>query len=160
MSSIVPLNCSEKRYEKIFQTIGFFTCCNFSIMFTPSNRDFLFWFLCLLQFLTFLWLHIFLVRKLRNHSSHESVPFKFLNVAWIQHLFRYSKEVLQCHGGDFSQMQVRHPNSSTLFQDTYWLEAALFKRCMNNADFSLILSYPLDKESGSSVFENPYPLLQ
>lgn len=154
MCSVVPFNCSEKCYEEIFQTVGFFTCCNFSIMFTPSNIDFRFWFLCLLQFLTFLWLHVFLVRKLRNHSSHESVPFKFLNVAWIQHLFKYSNKMLQCNKGGFSQVQVRHPNSSTLFQDSYWLEAAVFKRCINNADFSLILSCRPGMESGSSVFED------
>lgn len=81
--AVLFLNCSEKCYEEIFQTIGFLTCCNFSVMFTPSSINFLFWFLCLLQFLTFLWLHVFLVRKLRNRSSHETVLFKFLNVAWI-----------------------------------------------------------------------------
>lgn len=64
--------------------------------------------------------------------------------------------MLQCNRDDFSQVQVRHPNSSTLFQDTYSLEVALFKRCINNADFSLILSYIPDMESGSSVFEEPH----
>lgn len=156
MCSVGPFTCSEKCYEKVFQTIEFFTCCNFSIMYTPSNIDSLFWFLCLLQFLTLLWLHVFLIRELRNHSSHESLPFKFLHIAWIQHLFKYNKKVLRSNRDDFSQVQVRHPNSSMLFQDTYWWEAALFKRCINNADFSLILSYPPDTESGSSVFEDPY----
>lgn len=99
---VVPLNCSEKCCEEIFQIIVFFTCCNFSILFTPSNINFHFWFLSLLQFLTFLWLPVFLVRKLRSHSSHESVTFKFLNVAWIQHLFKYSNEMLQCNEDYFS----------------------------------------------------------
>lgn len=151
---VVPLNCSEKCCEEIFQTIVFFTCCNFSIMFTPSNIDFHFGFFPYCNFWPFsdcmcFWLESWGVIHLMSLWHLNFLMLLEFNIS--------SNTVMRCYSVMkiiFPQVQVRHPNSSTLFQDTYWLEAALFKRCINNADFSLILSYRPDMESDSLVFED------